>query len=754
MVIIITIAAFAQSGITLTGRLVNAATEEGIAYCPIGLFRADTTMVAGVLTDQEGRFRFENLQPADYIIGINQQGFIPMLIPVKGISQDSDMGEVLATPATQQLSEVTVIGASSVQAASKEILYPTEGQLAASSNALALMANLQIPRVSVNPATREIATTSGDEIQLRINGVIVQATDVVALAATDVIRVEWYDGPTLKYEGAEAVLNFVVRQRIQGAYLAIDGTQAISRLGLGEYTVAASAFSGSSSWSFNMYAGQRHLDISRDNIETFHLPSGTVTNVETSEKTPFAQWRIRPQLAYTYQTEKQMLTARFNFERAMQPRAMTDRDGTLRQNDKEYKIYDNEDGRYTVASADIYWQSDIGHSQNLFLDIVGTYIPSHYKRDYRLDDFQIYTDITGHRYSLIGEALYEKKWGATALTAGMKYEQGFSKMDYTNNTLVLLRSSQEYGFAQIASRFKKFSFTIGMGTLRMSEHQGDVKSEKWIPRPQLDLGLQVHKLFIKYNGYVSGYAPGIAQLSSVTRQIDPLQWQRGNPCLKGVTFFSNQLSLTWKPLPILNFDLTTAYIFDHKPIMDKTVLDGEMVVRTYENQRGFHRLRSFLAIQAFPWKQYLQVTITPFFNRYISQGNGYEHSLSNWGFRGEILAQCKGWFMSADIRTRTKDLFGETVTQNASSHNLTVGFRHAWWSLRITALSPFNRQWSMKTMDLSQIAPSQQICYSNTLQPIWCIGGSVNLDFGTRRTAGFQRLQNSDTEVGVATGAR
>lgn len=223
---------------SISGRIVSAVTNEPLEYCGVGLFSMDTIPMGGVATDIEGRFGFRDIQSGDYIIGVRYPGYIPVMVAVRGISGEIDMGDLMLDPQPTVLNEVEVNASPVVRTPTKDVIFPTHAQVEASANLLTLMANLQLPRVVVNPATREVATASGDEIVLRINGVKASAEEIAVLSADDIMRIEWYDGPTLRYEGAMATMNFIVRQWSSGGNLAVDLTQGVSIRGIGEYSVA------------------------------------------------------------------------------------------------------------------------------------------------------------------------------------------------------------------------------------------------------------------------------------------------------------------------------------------------------------------------------------------------------------------------------------------------------------------------------------------------------------------------------------
>lgn len=67
----------AQTRHTLTGRVVERGTTAGLPGVPVAL-----TGQASRLTDEEGRFRFEDLAPGRYILTVRGIGYTPAVVPV------------------------------------------------------------------------------------------------------------------------------------------------------------------------------------------------------------------------------------------------------------------------------------------------------------------------------------------------------------------------------------------------------------------------------------------------------------------------------------------------------------------------------------------------------------------------------------------------------------------------------------------------------------------------------------------------
>ena len=120
--------------------------------------------------------------------------------------------------------------------------------------------------------TKSIATNYGEAVQLRINGVQATHEEVVALRPEDVIRVEYHEQPGLRYGGAAAVIDYIVKRKESGGNVSADLTNGVSPLGFGNYHLSGKYHQGKSTFTALMQWSRRDLEWNRENEETFYYP--------------------------------------------------------------------------------------------------------------------------------------------------------------------------------------------------------------------------------------------------------------------------------------------------------------------------------------------------------------------------------------------------------------------------------------------------------------------------------------------------
>ena len=729
----------------------------------------DSGQVAGTTTDNNGKFTL-NAEKGDYILELSYIGYetIRMALTVNG---DTHIGDILMQEGAMELGEVVVESQAIIQKVDRQILLPSKEQTQASSDGVSLLQNLQIPRIVISPIDNSVKTLSDESVQLRINGIEASTADVKAINPKDIIRVEYHDQPGVRYNGAAAVVDYIVKHRDTGGCLMLAGTNGLTLPGIGNYYLAGKVHFGKS--SIQAVATYAPYDIywTRTNNETYHFSTGKIENNEVGEPTRYKTYPVNVSLNYNWTNgDKNMLNIRLRDNMAYTPFGPSDRDSRLYQPTDSFEIHDHDKSSSQSPSLDIYYQHNLPHKQHLYFDVVGTYINTHSDRRFlqtpllgsvSTDTTDVISRVRGDKWSLIGEAIYEKEWENIMLTVGARHNQQWVKNTYLGSTeaTVNMTTAETYAFAEMRHRVDKFSYVVGIGVMHTLIDQAGQKQSTWIARPQLTMSYDFGKgWFLKYKGYVSGYQPSLSQLSDITQQIDKYQMRRGNPNLKSVMYVSNEMELSWQSNHV-NLNLWANYSYDHKPIMDETyeeIIDGTAyAIRTYDNQRGYHKLNVSPGLQVKLLDNRLMFNVSPFVKYMVSQGNNYHHEHVNYGVRGGIFYLLKGWRFYADVVTAQHNLWGETLTLGELTHDIGINYNSEHFGFGIMMVNPFSPHGSTTvTKDLSALAPTANTAVMQNYRQVLMLNFNVNLDFGTKHREGWQRLNNEDTESGILSGAK
>ena len=780
----------------ISGRIKDANDNFSIIGATV-LLMQDTAQIAGTTTDNNGKFSLD-ADTGNYILELSYIGYetIRMALTVNG---DTHIGDILMQEGATELGEVVVESQAIIQKVDRQILLPSKEQMQASSDGVSLLQNLQIPRIVISPIDNSVKTLSDESVQLRINGVEASTSDVKAINPKDIIRVEYHDQPGVRYNGAAAVVDYIVKHRDTGGSLMLAGTNGLTLPGIGNYYLAGKVHFGKSSLQavatyapYDIYWTRTNNETYNFNMSRAHVASlgggesgeqahtrlaqdfstGKIENNEVGEPTRYKTYPVNVSLNYNWTNgDKNMLNIRLRDNMAYTPYGPSDRDSRLYQPTDSFEIHDHDKSSSQSPSLDIYYQHNLPHKQHLYFDVVGTYINTHSDRRFlqtplrgsaSTDTTDVISRVRGDKWSLIGEAIYEKEWENIMLTVGARHNQQWVKNTYSGNTdaTVNMTTAETYAFAEMRHRVDKFSYVVGIGVMHTLIDQAGQKQSNWIARPQLTMSYDFGKgWFWKYKGYVSGYQPSLSQLSDITQQIDKYQMRRGNPNLKSVMYVSNEMELSWQSKHV-NLNLWANYCYDHKPIMEETfeeIIDGSpYAIRMYDNQRGYHKLNISPSVQVKLLDNKLMFNVTPFVKYMVSQGNNYHHEHVNYGVRGGIFYLLKGWRFYADVVTAQHNLWGETLTLGELTHDIGINYNSERFGFGIMMVNPFSPHGSRTvTKDLSALAPTSNTAVMQNYRQVLMLNFNFNLDFGSRAsTRGYQRINNEDTESGILSGAK
>ena len=751
----------------ISGVIKDAADKTALIGVNVSLKQGDQ-QVSGTVTDAHGKFSLE-AKTGEFVLECSYIGYEPIGMSL-AINGNINLGMIEMNEASTELGEVVVEGDAVIQKVDRQILLPNKKQLGASSDGMSLLQNLQIPRIVVNPVDNTVKTLANQEVQLRINGIEASSSEVMAINPKDVIRIEYHDQPGVRYNGAAAVINYIVKHRDTGGNLMLNASNGVTMPGWGEYHLSGKVNFGKSSFSLITHYSPRDVYWTRTNSETYNFSTGTIENREVGEPTRFKMNPMNIGLTYNWTNgEKNMLNITLRDFMKFTPQSETNRDSYLYQGTDSFAIHDHESSKSISPSLDIYYEHNLPNDNHLYFDVVGTYINSSNDRRFEqlplgetiADTTDVTSRVRGNKYSLIGEAIYEKDWENIGLTFGVRHNQQWMENTYLGSAsaTVNMTTAETYAFAEVQQRVKQFSYAVGIGAMHTYIEQAGQKQSNWIARPQLTLSYDFGKgVFWKYKGYVSGYQPSLSAMSDVAQQIDKYQIRQGNPNLKPVMFVANEMQLSWQS-KYVNLNIWANYSYDHKPIMDETyeqLIDGQAyAIRTYANHRGFHRLQVAPSVQVRLLQNKLIFTVAPFANYYVSLGNSYTHKHFNPGVRASFMGMYNGWQFFGEVTTRYNNLWGETLEYGEFYHHIGLGYNADKWGFRAMLMNPFSvKGYSIETKDLSALAPNTQHAEMRDFRQMLILNFHCNLDFGTQRGENGKRINNEDKENGILSGTK
>lgn len=749
---------FAQN-VQVKGKVVSE--NEAVEFANVVLQTKDSIFIAGGVTDSKGRFMMENIQAGSYLLCISGMGYTSRIISLDHLAVSKDLGVIMISPESILLKEVVVTGASVINAADRKIILPTAHQLKSAGNGLSLLQQMKLSRIQVDQMRNKVTSSGEGDVQLRINGVNAEIQDILVLRPEDVIRIEYHDAPGLRYgDHTAAVIDYIVRRHETGGYVALDAQDSPHVL-FGNNNFIVKINHKKSEFGLNYNNVYRSVDnYWRNNWETFRYEDGSsFTRVEDGIPSRISTYGYNIGLNYSFQDQGKWFfnsTVRWAFNKNKQ-----NNQSSLYIWEKPEEILmmkEHSTGRTSRPSVDLYFQCKLNNDQSLIINAVTTYIDTQSDRSYtegKSDEplTDIYSTVSGNKYSFIGEGIYERKvTKKSRLSAGVKYQQSLADNTYGGNesSETKMHETHATAYVEYSGKMDRFNYSFGLQGSYSRFKQKEEGYNRYSLLPRLRLGYQFSdNVFVRYRGQISRKSPGLSDMGNVRQLIDSLQVRSGNPELKIFTVYKNELEADFrKGLFSGNFHLS--YQYQHRPIMEETIRDkNNSFVRTNANQLSWQKLNPELELKLGPLKDILTFSFSTGINYYDSRGLDYHHTYTNWYYRAEVMASYKRWSGFFQMENHRNNFYGETLSYGESFHTLGLSYRYKRLNIGVMTLNPFVDNYRMGGEMFSKVAPSKNWWYVKESCRLFVAKVSWNISFGRKYETMQKRVNNEDSNAGT-----
>ena len=546
---------FAQN-VQVKGKVVSE--NEAVEFANVVLQTKDSIFIAGGVTDSKGRFMMENIQAGSYLLCISGMGYTSRIISLDHLAVSKDLGVIMISPESILLKEVVVTGASVINAADRKIILPTAHQLKSAGNGLSLLQQMKLSRIQVDQMRNKVTSSGEGDVQLRMNGVNAEIQDILVLRTEDVIRIEYHDAPGLRYgDNTAAVIDYIVRRHETGGYVALDAQDSPHVL-FGNNNFIVKINHKKSEFGLNYNNVYRSVDnYWRNNWETFRYEDGSsFTRVEDGIPSRISTYGHNIGLNYSFQDQGKWFfnsTVRWAFNKNKQNNQSSLY--VLEKPEEILMMKEHSTGRTSRPSVDLYFQCKLNNDQSLIINAVTTYIDTQSDRSYTEEKSDepltdIYSTVSGNKYSFIGEGIYERKiTKKSRLSAGLKYQQSLADNTYGGNesSETKMHETHATAYVEYSGKMDRFNYSFGLQGSYSRFKQKEEGYNRYSLLPRLRLGYQFSdNVFVRYRGQISRKSPGLSDMGNVRQLIDSLQVRSGNPELKIFTVYKNELEADFR----------------------------------------------------------------------------------------------------------------------------------------------------------------------------------------------------------------
>lgn len=752
---------FAQN-LEIKGWIRDTRNKAVVEFANVVLQTPDSAFITGTTSDAKGAFSLGKMKAGNYLLIVSSLGYQTKSVALNGFSESITLGDILLDDAAIALNDVTVTASNQNSRSDRKVVFPSDRQVKASSNGMNLLQQLMLPKLQIDPISNAIKVPGGGEVQLRINGVKVEVQDIKSLIPSDIIRIEFHDNPGLRYGNAEVVLDYIVRRPDTGGSFNANLMQGVNTL-WGEHNFAARVNHKKSEFGASYRVGPRNFyGMSRDNEEVFNLADGSqLHRVELGEPGRLRLFMHNLDVNYSYQEpEKYLFNATLRYWQNNHPRF--DYQGVLSNvadPKDQVAMIDNTTSRTHRPALDLYYQRSLKNDQTLVFNLVGTYNEDESHRIYQESrDNKLLTDVNsrviGNKYSIIGEAIYEKKLtDVNRLSFGVRHTQSFSDNEYRNGHVynTHMNQGESFVYGEFKGKVHKLDYTLGVGATRSFYKQEGTddtyQNYTFNPRVVLHYNLPGQS-FIRLKGDIGNSSPSLSNLNAVDQIIDSLQIQRGNPNLKAYLRYALGLTYEYQK-SIFYGNIWGTYEYQPNAIMDEKFQEGDKIIQTWNNQKDWQRLAGQMILRVGPIKDLLQVSVTGGVNHYISHGNTYSHTYTNWFAQAQASLTYKKFTLTYQMNTNWNWFWGETMGGGENIQALMLNYRVKDLTIGFGAFNPFTDDYKQQTENWNQYASFKKSMHIKESSRLFLVNLSYNFSFGRKYKSGDKRINNSDNDSGV-----
>ena len=748
----------------ISGKISDNTTRKPIKAAQITLLAADgVSAKAAIASNEDGKFALNGLSPSSYLLRITCVGYKPMTLTIAELNKDTDLGELLLKPDTVQLDEV-MVSANLQKKADRWVFYPSDAIKRQSTDAYDVLQRMALPDLQFDLMNRTLSSQKGGALQIRINGVPSNHSDLAALQPQDIARVEYIDNPGIVYgDGVAAVLLVHTKRGYEGMQGGVQIANALT------------AKQGNAYAYFKLIGLKNQLSIKANshykNVggvftnsnKTFRYPTSDMTlNAQGDDRT----YRLRGgsiQLEYNRLLDERnsFFNVMANYTTSYRPENVSA--SRIQHNDAPffYEELLTKDKTHNV-SLDLYLDKQFASKANLLANLTVTYIGSDYHRAYNKvyhaaaqPAFTNAYDVDGQHKSIIGEIVFKQplsKRHNLSLGTYNRLSDTRNTYEATNGTSpTSLFNFNNYDYIELSGTLGKLNYSVGGGYSFYRTKNDSLMANYHFFRPSLTLSYSLSKAFrLQYYLGINPVEPQLAMLSSFVQTQSEYELRKGNPHLKPYQAYINQLSLSFRKHETTASISTYIQYSRHPFTNNPPTYDAaaNMFVYTLANQHSFThfqvRLNASQSLFSQAFKLFGWLTL----NRYINNGLSFFTTYTDIIGGLSLTYDHTKWGMQANFCSAITTMFNETKTRTAPTLQLSTYYNIRRLRFTLSVNNPFmSVATTVSTLNSELVSSTSHVFqkYNDNLVQL-----SLSYHFRKGKARNLQKqTDNADNDAGV-----
>lgn len=724
---------------------VKSENKQEVIYASIQLLHPDSSFVQGTITDSIGNYCLQNVYSGDYLLFVSSMGYMPQWHIFSIGIQDKNLPLLTLKKDNILLDEVVVKASSFVRQKDRVLIIPTEQQVKHASTGYDLLYNLMIPGMSVNTQKGSVNTLLG-EATLYINGQKADYKEIRALRPKDIEKIEYFEMPTGKYAGDKASVNYILKKKNTGGYVALDGMQTIGYLG-GDYNANLKVMHKNTSYTLFAGHSMEHNDgIRTDKKEVFYFPEQEIsrtTHVDDAELNKNKQYA---QLNINNNNDKRTLAGKISFVHQSMPdnysKSVIEYDNTP-VNDISAKTETTQTA--LMPSLNLYGSFKLGQTQFLNVNLTATYTNNEYIRKYTERNYFSHTKVDESLYNITFSTDYNiqlKHNNSFGLNfshlhsiSSATYKEDFKEWSHlwTTETLLMGQYNQSIGKIYMSLQF-------GGDLLQYCLHGNEAK-RYLSPHANILLNYQINsENSILYGLNTGNSNPPMEWINNVNQELDSLSVKRGNPHLERTNYYNSYLVYNHQTGKI-NLQVAGLYFGAINSVFSDYYIENDKLVNTFRTGGNFHQLKGSLAV-TYKIIPSLHIKLLGFYRYNEITGKVKQHR-NEWGGSMDINYYWKDFAFNIHGKSTGKTLDNyPAFVDTPANYGAFVRWNHKNWMAEAGTDNTFSKHNQTKMyMDMG-VYRFHNSSYSETYQKTGYIKVAYTFDFG-KNTSKEQRNINT-----------
>lgn len=519
---------------------VSDADGAPVDFASIRIYNTDSVLVAGVVCDETGCYSVSGLPAARLIVSAGCIGYDTSFSSVTLTDSHPVALDFVLQPHENTLGEVTVTAERFVRTQNGLTVIPDTQQVRHASSGYELLRNLMIPGVSVD-AFKGTVSALGGGVALYIDGMEADEREVRQLRPSEVERVQFMDAPTGRYAGNNTALNFILKKKESGGYVALDALQRIG-YNAGDYNLAMKYYRRNT--QYTLFAGADYKDIpggSDDRDVGILFPAGAVTRnystLDNHERTnrQYGQFRVRNK------TDRRTLRATLKVVREATPENFNASSltyggtGITPQHIVSHRTESSRGMKYSLGLSGTF---NLPSQQSIDASASADVTDNNYDYTYGEDGGLVSSATSERLYSFNASVSYVKtfpKGNSVTLKAHELYNVSAATYSGSHASWQHLWMSESLLFAEYMQPLgQKASLRVQPGvSAQFYRVHGNEMVRNYSPRAQIIFAMQPARgQYFQVGGAYGNSYPQLSMLTGATTQVDMVQIKRGNPDLK------------------------------------------------------------------------------------------------------------------------------------------------------------------------------------------------------------------------------